>query len=299
MGGARRDCRRHPPQPDAVRLPDPGAEGPALVARGGGARGAVGRARLRGGNGRRHRRARRRPAAIRAAGTEAGWAFQLQDPRTIMLLLLLAVAITANLLGLFELPVLGGARSRRAASAPARSPPSSRRRAPGRSSAPRLGRRCCFRQRARSRCSLRSVSASRCHSCGRLCSRARDRLPKPGRWMDRLKHFLAIPMARARSRHFGCCTGWLASARVVGTLPALALLLLLFVIGFAQRRDGRRHRACWRSALIGDSWSICRPEPPARSTQAANGRRAGAKRASRASRAEASRSSSISPPTGA
>src|SRR5205085_9253365 len=46
--------------------------------------------------------------AIRAAGTQAGWAFQLQDPRTIMLLLLLAVAITANLLGLFELPVLGG-----------------------------------------------------------------------------------------------------------------------------------------------------------------------------------------------
>ena len=29
--------------------------------------------------------------AIRAAGAEAGWAFQLQDPRTIMLLLLLAV----------------------------------------------------------------------------------------------------------------------------------------------------------------------------------------------------------------
>ena len=32
--------------------------------------------------------------AIRAAGADAGWAFQLQDPRTIMLLLLLAVAIT-------------------------------------------------------------------------------------------------------------------------------------------------------------------------------------------------------------
>jgi DsbC/DsbD-like thiol-disulfide interchange protein/cytochrome c biogenesis protein CcdA len=46
--------------------------------------------------------------AIRAAGAEAGWAFQLQDPRTIVLLLLLAVAITANLLGVFELPVLGG-----------------------------------------------------------------------------------------------------------------------------------------------------------------------------------------------
>jgi DsbC/DsbD-like thiol-disulfide interchange protein/cytochrome c biogenesis protein CcdA len=46
--------------------------------------------------------------AIRAAGAEAGWAFQLQDPRTVMLLLVLAVAITANLAGLFELPVLGG-----------------------------------------------------------------------------------------------------------------------------------------------------------------------------------------------
>jgi len=46
--------------------------------------------------------------AIRAAGAEAGWAFQLQEPRTVMLLLLLATAITANLAGLFELPVLGG-----------------------------------------------------------------------------------------------------------------------------------------------------------------------------------------------
>ena len=46
--------------------------------------------------------------AIRAGGTAAGWAFQLQDPRTIMLLLLLATAITANLVGLFQLPAVGG-----------------------------------------------------------------------------------------------------------------------------------------------------------------------------------------------
>ncbi|HET9811025.1 MAG TPA: protein-disulfide reductase DsbD domain-containing protein, partial [Sphingomicrobium sp.] len=49
--------------------------------------------------------------AIRAGGSAAGWAFQLQDPRTIMLLLLLATAITANLVGLFVLPAAaGGAR---------------------------------------------------------------------------------------------------------------------------------------------------------------------------------------------
>ena len=103
--------------------------------------------------------------AIRAAGAEAGWAFQLQDPRTIMLLLLLAVAITANLLGLFELPVVGGAADPRGASAPARSPPSSRRPARGHSSARRLEPRCCCLLRGRSSCSRRWASGSRCRSC--------------------------------------------------------------------------------------------------------------------------------------
>ncbi|WP_295527534.1 protein-disulfide reductase DsbD [Novosphingobium sp. Chol11] len=43
---------------------------------------------------------------LRAAGEEVGWAFQLQDPGVVALLLLLAVAITANFAGLFELPGL-------------------------------------------------------------------------------------------------------------------------------------------------------------------------------------------------
>ncbi|MDQ3074642.1 MAG: thiol:disulfide interchange protein, partial [Pseudomonadota bacterium] len=45
--------------------------------------------------------------AIRAGGSAAGWAFQLQDPRTTVILLLLTTAITLNLLRVFELPVLG------------------------------------------------------------------------------------------------------------------------------------------------------------------------------------------------
>ncbi len=44
--------------------------------------------------------------ALRAAGTQVGWAFQLQDPGVVALLLLLAVAITANFGGLYELPGL-------------------------------------------------------------------------------------------------------------------------------------------------------------------------------------------------
>jgi thiol:disulfide interchange protein len=49
--------------------------------------------------------------AIRAGGGAAGWAFQLQDPRTTIVLLLLATAITLNLLRTVELPVLAGEHS--------------------------------------------------------------------------------------------------------------------------------------------------------------------------------------------
>ena len=41
---------------------------------------------------------------IRAAGVAAGWAFQLTDPRVVLLLLVLTGAIALNLAGLFELP---------------------------------------------------------------------------------------------------------------------------------------------------------------------------------------------------
>ncbi|HWU03333.1 MAG TPA: protein-disulfide reductase DsbD domain-containing protein [Novosphingobium sp.] len=45
--------------------------------------------------------------ALRAGGEQVGWAFQLQEPGVVAALLLLAVAITANLLGVFELAVPG------------------------------------------------------------------------------------------------------------------------------------------------------------------------------------------------
>ena len=41
--------------------------------------------------------------AQRAGGAAVGWAFQLQDPKVILLLLLLVTAIALNLAGLFRL----------------------------------------------------------------------------------------------------------------------------------------------------------------------------------------------------
>ena len=49
--------------------------------------------------------------ALRAAGQQVGWAFQLQEPGVVAALLLLAVAITGNLLGLFEFAVPSFAQS--------------------------------------------------------------------------------------------------------------------------------------------------------------------------------------------
>ncbi|OBX20793.1 thiol:disulfide interchange protein [Erythrobacter sp. QSSC1-22B] len=44
--------------------------------------------------------------ALRAAGEQIGWAFQLQEPAVVVALLVLAAAITANFAGAFELPGL-------------------------------------------------------------------------------------------------------------------------------------------------------------------------------------------------
>ncbi len=44
--------------------------------------------------------------ALRAAGEQVGWAFQLQEPGVVVALLVLAAAITANFAGLFDLPAV-------------------------------------------------------------------------------------------------------------------------------------------------------------------------------------------------
>ena len=176
--------------------------------------------------------------AIRAAGAEAGWAFQLQDPRTIMLLLLLAVAITANLLGLFELPVLGG-RAQPAGSfgtgalaafvaTPCAGP---------------------FLGAALGTALLLPLAGSVAVFAALGLGLAlpfvivafvpalRSRLPKPGRWMDKLKRFLAIPMAAS-----AVAALWLLNRQagerglLFGLAIAVGLMVALWESGRLQRR---------------------------------------------------------------
>jgi thiol:disulfide interchange protein len=175
---------------------------------------------------------------IRAAGTEAGWAFQLQDPRTIMLLLLLAVAITANLLGVFELPVVGGTLQPAgsfgtgALAAFVATP----------CAGPFLGAALGAALALPPAGSI-AIFASLGLGLGlpfvllAFVPSVRDRLPKPGRWMDRLKRFLAIPMGLS-----AIAALWLLwrlageQALLVGLTAVALLVVMLIPLGLRQRR---------------------------------------------------------------
>ena len=168
--------------------------------------------------------------AFRAGGSAAGWAFQLQDPRTIVVLLLLATAIALNLLRMFELPVLGGEarptgqlRDRRAGRL---------RRDAVRGAVPWRG------------AGHRPAAARGGRGVGVCCARAwaglpfvilafvpalRERLPRPGPWMARLQRFLAIPMAATAAACLWLLWrqgGGRRCAIGLGAVVALALVLL-------------------------------------------------------------------------
>jgi DsbC/DsbD-like thiol-disulfide interchange protein/cytochrome c biogenesis protein CcdA len=190
--------------------------------------------------------------AIRAGGTSAGWAFQLQDPRTTIVLLLLAVAITLNLVRTFELPVLAGEHS------------------PGGSfgtgalaafvATPCAGP---FLGAALGTALLLplygSVAVFAALGLGlaipflavAFIPVLRTRLPRPGAWMVRLQRFLAIPMAATA---VGCL--WLLyrqaglAGLIAGIVAVAALSLLLVWTGTRQRKGVPGGWAALAAALI-------------------------------------------------
>ena len=185
---------------------------------------------------------------IRAAGAEAGWAFQLQDPRTIMLLFLLALAISANLLGLFELPVLGGrlqpagSLGTGALTAFVATP----------CAGPFLG---AALGTALILPPIGSIAVFTALGFGlglpflilAFIPALQRRMPRPGRWMDRLKRFLAIPMVASAVGAL-----WLLGRQagerglLVGLVAGAGLLFAAQQSGSLQRRG---KRGAWVGAL--------------------------------------------------
>ena len=212
--------------------------------------------------------------AIRAAGAEAGWAFQLQDPRTIMLLLLLAVAITANLIGLFELPVLGGTAQ------PAGSFGTG-------ALAAFVATPCAgpFLGAALGTALLLPLAGSIAVFAAlglglalpfllvAFVPRLRGALPRPGPWMAQLKRFLAIPMAAS-----AVAAAWLLSRLTgqSGLIAAVAwsalLLMLLGAFGFAQRKGrGLGLAALAVSSVVAISAIATVPKPVSLTPHSASG----------------------------
>ncbi|MEO5972915.1 MAG: protein-disulfide reductase DsbD domain-containing protein [Sphingomicrobium sp.] len=175
--------------------------------------------------------------AIRAGGSAAGWAFQLQDPRTTILLMLLSVAIALNLIGLFVLPALAG-RARPsggfatgALAAFVATP----------CAGPFLGAALGTALLLPLAGSVLVFAALGLGLAIPLLLVAfvpgvRRRVPAPGRWMERFQRFLAIPMAATAVGAL-----WLLyrqggrEALIVGIIAAAVMAAILWWVGRRQR----------------------------------------------------------------
>ncbi|URD61036.1 thioredoxin family protein [Sphingomonas sp. KRR8] len=186
---------------------------------------------------------------IRAGGTAAGWAFQLQDPRTILVLLLLGTAITLNLLGTFKLPVLGGEASPRggfatgALAAFVATPCAGPFMGAALGAAlllPAAGAILVF--------AALGLGIALPFLLVAFIPTLRKRLPKPGAWMLRLQRILAIPMGLSTLAAL-----WLLY-RQGGTsgllLGLLAAALLVTALVLAGRRQSRGLPALGRPVAI-------------------------------------------------
>jgi DsbC/DsbD-like thiol-disulfide interchange protein/cytochrome c biogenesis protein CcdA len=189
---------------------------------------------------------------LRAAGQEVGWAFQLQEPLVVAALLLLAMAITANLLGLYEFMVPGFASEGSPQGAFATGLLAAF------AATPCTGP---FMAAAMGAALLLPVGPALL-LFGALglgialpflaiawVPALRRRLPKPGPWMGRFRRWMALPMGLT-----ALALAWLAS-RIGGNGFAFALALLAVILVAALVLLGRRQRhglaagALWWGAL--------------------------------------------------
>jgi len=180
---------------------------------------------------------------LRAAGQEVGWAFQLQEPLVVAALLLLAVTITANLLGLYEFMVPGfasggsprkdtwGAFATGLLAAFAATPCTGPFMAAAMGAAlllPVLPALLLF--------GALGLGIALPFLAIAWVPALRRRMPRPGAWMGTFRRWMALPMGLT-----ALALVWLAS-RTGGTAFAFALVLLTIIVVAALVLLGRRQR---------------------------------------------------------
>ena len=174
---------------------------------------------------------------LRAGGSAVGWAFQLTDPRMIALLLALAVAIAANLSGLWEVPSLSFERGGAPAGAFATG-----------ALAAFVATPCTgpFMAAALGAALVLPWPAALCVFAGLGLGLAlpflligfvpalRRRLPRPGAWMERVRRVLAVPMWLTAAALVWLLWRQMGGPGVAVAVPAILALGLAWV-GWRQR----------------------------------------------------------------
>ncbi|MEP0190464.1 MAG: thioredoxin family protein [Erythrobacter sp.] len=182
---------------------------------------------------------------LRAAGQQVGWAFQLQEPSVVIVLLVLAAIITANFAGIFELPSFSFTQSGKPAgsfvtgllAAFAATP------CTGPFMAAALGAALLLPvPEALLLFAMLGLGLALPFLLVGFVPALRNRLPKPGAWMERFRRIMAIPMGLTTLALI-----WL-TVQLGGRGFALFALVMLFgiIIGFwAVGRLQRAGKMAW------------------------------------------------------
>lgn len=178
--------------------------------------------------------------ALRAAGEQVGWAFQLQQPAVVVALLVLAAVITANFAGVFELPSLPVGQGGRSAGGFATGLLAAFVATPctGPFMAAALGAALILPAgQAMALFAMLGLGLALPFLLIGLFPALRRRLPRPGPWMARFQRAMAIPMGLT-----ALALIWL-TARLGGQGFALAALVALFGVLLALAVVGRLQRS--------------------------------------------------------
>ncbi len=183
---------------------------------------------------------------LRAAGEQIGWAFQLQEPRIVLGLLLLMVAVTINLLGGFELAMVNTGNRLTSQSgvfgsfwtgvlAAIVATPCT-----GPFMAAALGAALVLpSSSALSIFAGLGFGLALPYLALAYVPALRTRLPKSGPWLGTFRHLMAIPMALTAMALLWLL--WRLSGEfglVIGAAGAVSVAIMLLFIGNAQRRSG-------------------------------------------------------------
>ncbi|EDL48632.1 protein-disulfide reductase DsbD [Erythrobacter sp. SD-21] len=211
---------------------------------------------------------------LRSAGQQIGWAFQLQEPLVVAALLMLALAITANFLGLFEVPGLaisgrgastGGSFATGLLAAFVATP------CTGPFMALALGAALVLRPvEGFAIFTALGVGLALPFLLIGFIPAFRRRLPKPGPWMERFRRWMALPMGLT-----ALALAWLAwrvggwDFLALALVPALAVAnALMHFLPAAPRalENRRRDGYIWLAvAVMGATSLVLRGPGEARS----------------------------------